>query len=200
MSQVRAFRRRPALLCAGVAAGALVLAGCGKSETGSSSGDTKFVRGTGQVTKVSAGKRQAAPDISGKTVGGGKLKLSDFRGKIVVLNVWGSWCSPCRAEAPNLAKVAKDTKGKGVQFVGINTRDLDKANAKSFENHFDIHYPSFYDPSGRQILRFPKNSLSPQAIPTTLILDRHGRIAVRALKALGENELRSALAPLITEK
>jgi len=200
MSQTPAFLRRPALLLAVVVAGASVLAGCGKGETGSSSGDTKFVRGTGQITRVKTADRQAAPDISGKGVDGERLELSDYRGKIVVLNVWGSWCAPCRAEAPNLAKVARDTKGKDVQFVGINTRDLDRANAKAFERNYEVDYPSFYDPSGRLILRFPKGSLSPQAIPSTLILDRHGKIAVRALKELSEKELRSALDPLTAEK
>ncbi|GAB2814128.1 redoxin domain-containing protein [Streptomyces sp. NPDC054796] len=199
MSQTRASRRRATLLTAGAVASALVLAGCGKGETGTSSGDTKFVQGTGQITKVAQGKRQTAPDISGKGVDGGDLKLSDYKGKVVVLNVWGSWCAPCRAEAPNLAAVAKDTEGKDVQFLGINTRDLDKANAKAFERNYGVEYPSFYDPSGKLILKFPRDSLSPQAIPSTLILDGNGKIAVRALKELSEKELRSALDPLIAE-
>ncbi|MGW8381003.1 TlpA disulfide reductase family protein [Streptomyces sp. ODS28] len=200
MSETRASRRRAALLIAGAAAGALVLTGCGKGSTGASSGDTKFVQGTGEITQVKEGSRKAAPHISGTAVDGSALNLKDFKGKVTVLNVWGSWCAPCRAEAPNLAKVAKDTKDKGVQFVGINTRDLDKANAKSFERNYGIDYPSFYDPSGKLILRFPSNSLSPQAIPSTLILDRDGKIAVRALKELSESELRKALDPVIAEK
>ncbi|HEV7625909.1 MAG TPA: TlpA family protein disulfide reductase, partial [Streptomyces sp.] len=65
---------------------------------------------------------------------------------------------------------------------------------------YEVEYPSFFDPSGKLILRFPKGSLSPQAIPSTLILDRKGRIAVRALKELSERELRSALDPLTAEK
>lgn len=200
MSQTRPFRRRLALLIAAFAAGASVLAGCSEDEAGSSSGDTKFVQGTGQITEVERGDRQKAPDISGKSVDGKRLDLADFKGKIVVLNVWGSWCAPCRAEAPNLAKVAKETEDEGVQFVGINTRDLDRANAKAFERNYEIDYPSFYDPSGKLILRFPKGTLSPQAIPSTLILDRDGKIAVRALKELSEKELRSALDPLTAEK
>lgn len=200
MSQARAFWYRPALLIALLAAGASVLAGCSDDEPATSSGDTKFVRGTGQITTVKSGERQKAPDISGKGVDGERLELSDYQGKIVVLNVWGSWCAPCRAEAPNLAKVASETKGEGVQFLGINTRDLDRANAKAFERNYRVGYPSFYDPSGKLILRFPKNSLSPQAIPSTLILDREGKIAVRALKELSEKELRSALDPLTAEK
>ncbi|MCH6161908.1 TlpA family protein disulfide reductase [Streptomyces marispadix] len=201
MSQTRPLRYRPALLLAMLAAGASVLTGCGgEGDAGSSSGDTKFVEGTGKITEVKRGERQQAPDISGKGVDGKRLELSDYKGKIVVLNVWGSWCAPCRAEAPNLAEVAKDTEDEGVRFVGINTRDLDRANAKAFERNFGIEYPSFYDPSGKLILRFPKGSLSPQAIPSTLILDRDGKIAVRALKELGEKELRHALDPLTAEK
>lgn len=200
MSQTRASRRRLTLLVAGAAAGALALSACGGEKTGSASGDTKFVQGTGQITEVATGKRAKAPELSGKSVDEKKLKLSDYRGKIVVLNVWGSWCSPCRAEAPNLAKVARDTESKDVQFVGINTRDLDRANAKAFERNYDIDYPSFFDPSGKLILKFPKNTLSPQAIPSTLILDRKGKIAVRALKELSEKELRSALDPLTAAK
>jgi thiol-disulfide isomerase/thioredoxin len=118
----------------------------------------------------------------------------------VVLNIWGSWCSPCRAEAKNLVTVADDTKAKGVQFVGINTRDLQTAQAKAFEKKYAVSYPSLYDPTGKLILRFPKGSLNPQAIPTTIVLDRQGRIAVRALKALTEDELRKILDPLIAEK
>ncbi|WP_314171352.1 TlpA family protein disulfide reductase [Streptomyces winkii] len=200
MSETRAFRRRPALLIALLALGASVLSGCGDDESGSSSGDTKFVRGTGKITEVKSGERQKAPDISGKGVDGKRLELSDYKGKIVVLNVWGSWCAPCRAEAPNLAKVAQETEDKGVQFVGINTRDLDRANAKAFERNYGVGYPSFFDPSGKLVLRFPKGTLSPQAIPSTLILDRDGKIAVRALKELSEKELRSVLDPLTAEK
>ncbi|MFE9393316.1 TlpA family protein disulfide reductase [Streptomyces sp. NPDC006784] len=200
MSQIRASRRRTVLLAAGIAAGALLLSACGEEQTGSSSGDTKFVQGTGEITKVPKSRRSSVPDLAGPSVDGKRLKLSDFKGKVIVLNVWGSWCSPCRAEAPNLAKVARDTEDQGVQFVGINTRDLDKANAKAFERNYDIDYPSFYDPSGKLILKFPKNTLSPQAIPSTLILDKDGKVAVRALKELSEKELRSALDPLIDAK
>ncbi|MDG9705772.1 thioredoxin family protein [Streptomyces sp. DH37] len=207
MSQSRAPRRRfpdlrrrlPAVV-AGAVAGALALSACGGDATGTSSGDTGFVQGTGQITKVAEKDREPLPDISGETVGGERLSLSDYRGKVVVLNVWGSWCAPCRAEAPNLAKVAKETEDEGVRFVGINTRDLDRANAKAFDRTYGIEYPSLYDPEGRLILKFPKYSLSPKAIPSTLVIDREGRIAVRALKPLSEEDLRSIVDPFLTEK
>jgi thiol-disulfide isomerase/thioredoxin len=186
---------------AGAAAFALALTACSSASGSSSSGsDTNFVTGTGEISTVKQGHRQAAPALSGKTVDGGQLSVSDYKGKIVVLNIWGSWCSPCRAEAKNLVAVAHDTGSKGVQFVGINTRDLQTAQAQAFEKEFKVDYPSLYDPTGKLILRFPKGSLNPQSIPTTIILDRQGKIAVRALKALTESELRASLDPLIAEK
>lgn len=200
MSQSSAFRRRVPVVFAGMAAGALVLTGCGNTDTGSSADNTNFVQGSGEIAKIPQGKRKQAPDISGKTVDGKKISLSDYKGEIVVLNVWGSWCAPCRAEAPHLAKVAKETKDEGVRFVGINTRDTDVANSKAFERRYEIDYPSFYDPAGKLVLQFPKDSLSLQAIPSTVILDRDHRIAVRALTPLDEKQLHHALKPLIAEK
>ncbi len=196
--------RRAAALAVGAAL-ALTLAGCGSgsgggSSSGSGASNTQFIQGTGEITTVPQGKRPAAPDISGTTVDGKHLALSDFPGKIIVLNVWGSWCDPCRAEAPNLAAVAKQTAGKGVQFIGINIRDESTAQSKGFDRDFGITYPSFFDPDGKLLLSFPRGSFSPQSIPNTLILDRHHKVAVRALKALTTGELTQALDPIIAEK
>ncbi len=196
-------RTGPALAAAAVLA--LTLAGCGSTSGQGSSGPgggsgTRYVQGSGAVTTVERGHRTAAPDISGTTVDGKQLKLSDYPGKIIVLNVWGSWCDPCRAEAPNLAQVAKATAGRGVQFVGIDTRDVHTAQARSFERDFAIGYPSLFDPDGRLLLKFPRGNLSPSGIPNTLILDRQHRIAVRLLKPLTAEELTKALDPIIAEK
>jgi thiol-disulfide isomerase/thioredoxin len=195
-------RRRAAAALATGAALVLALAGCGSMSGGSSSGssDTKFIQGTGQITTVPKADRPTAPDISGKTVDGQQLSLSQYKGKVIVLNVWGSWCDPCRAEAPNLAQVAKESAAKGVQFVGINIRDYDTAQSKSFERSFGITYPSFFDPDGKLLVKFPRGSLPPQSIPTTLIIDRDQKIAVRALKALTTDDLRKALDPIVAEK
>ncbi|GAA3056535.1 hypothetical protein GCM10020000_43780 [Streptomyces olivoverticillatus] len=187
---------------AGVVLAALALSACGSGSKSSSGGQTQFVQGTGGVSVVKdRSGRQDAPDLSGKTLDGKELDVAkDFKGKVVVLNVWGSWCSPCRAEASNLVKVANDFKDKGVQFVGLNTRDADTAPAKAFEKEFQVPYPSLFDSSGKLLLRFPKGSLNPQAIPSTIFIDRDGKIAARALKALTEDELRKTLDPLAAEK
>src|SRR5690606_25594196 len=101
---------------------------------------------------------------------------------------------------PHLVEVAEETADQGVSFLGINTRDRDRAPAEAFERRFDVPYPSLYDPSGQLILQFPNGSLNPQAIPSTLIIDREGNIAARALKPLSADELRDALQPVLDEE
>ncbi|MFI1256013.1 TlpA family protein disulfide reductase [Streptomyces netropsis] len=195
-------RRRITLPVMFAAVAALSLTACGTGEKPKSGGGTQFVQGTGGVSVVKdKGGRQSAPGLDGETLDGKPLDIAeDYKGKIVVLNVWGSWCSPCRAEAKNLVNVANDFKDKGVQFVGLNTRDPNPAPARRFEKEFEVPYPSLYDSSGKLLLRFPKGSLNPQAIPSTLFIDREGKIAARALKALTEDELRKTLEPLVAEK
>ncbi|MFD1832830.1 TlpA family protein disulfide reductase [Streptomyces desertarenae] len=194
-------RSRLSAAVAAAAAGVLFLSGCGGDGQTQSSGSGKnYVEGKGAVDKVAPEERRPAPELSGETVDGGHLSTADYRGDVLVVNVWGSWCPPCRAEMPHLVKVAEETEDQGVRFVGINTRDLDRVPAQRFEKEYEVPYPSLYDPSGKLLLRFPKGSLNPQAIPSTIFIDRDGRIAARALKPLGEEELRSLLDPLIKEK
>jgi thiol-disulfide isomerase/thioredoxin len=191
---------RASLLTAGTAVAALTLSACGSGGTSGGSGNTNFITGADGIATVHKGDRKPAPDLSGRTIDGKQLDVASYKGKVVVLNVWGSWCSPCRAEAPNLVKVAKETAGKGVQFIGINTRDTSTQPAIAFEKQYGVPYPSLYDPTGKLMLRFKKGTLNPQAVPSTLVLDREGRIAARSLAALSEDKLRSMIAPVLAEK
>ncbi|MFJ2608921.1 TlpA family protein disulfide reductase [Streptomyces sp. NPDC087425] len=197
---LRSRRSRATLLSAVAAAAALTLSACGSGGTSGGSGDTNFVTGSNGIAAVKKAERADAPDLSGQTVDGGRLDVDDYQGKVVVLNIWGSWCPPCRAEAKNFETVYQDVKSKGVQFVGINTRDTSTGPAKAFEKEFGVSYPSLYDPTGKLMLRFAKGTLNPQAIPSTLIIDRDGRIAARTLQALSEEKLRAMLAPVLAEK
>lgn len=185
---------------AGIAVSALALSACSGGGTSSAGSNTNFVGGSGEISRAAKADRRPAPAISGESVDGKRLNLADYKGKVVVLNVWGSWCAPCRAEAPHLVKVAEATKAQGVEFIGINTRDPDKVKADAFETQFAVPYPSFYDPIGKLLLKFPKGSLNPQAIPSTLIIDRDGKVAVRILMPVGEDKLHQALDPIVAEK
>ncbi|MFB6633462.1 TlpA family protein disulfide reductase [Streptomyces sp. NPDC056362] len=205
MSLSRAPRRTRRILAAVglLSAAALTLSACGGENNGKSGGggNTNFVTNTGGVSTVAKGERTAPNDIAGETLDGKRLDVADLKGKIVVLNAWGSWCGPCRAEAPHFAKVAKDLKARGVEFVGLNTRDPNKQPAIAFEEDYGVPYPSLYDPQGKLILfGFPKGTLNPQAIPSTVVLDKEGKIAARSLMALDEKKLRSMIEPLLAEK
>ncbi|MEU3746763.1 MULTISPECIES: TlpA family protein disulfide reductase [Streptomyces] len=201
MSLSRAPRRT--LLAVGVLSAALTLSACSGDSNGKSggSGDTNFVTNTGGISTAAKGERATTGKLAGETLEGEQLDVADLKGKVVVLNAWGSWCAPCRAEAPHFAKVAKDLKGQGVEFVGLNTRDPNKQPALAFEEDYGVPYPSLYDPKGKLILHgFPKGTLSLQGIPSTVVLDKEGKIAARSLMALDEAKLRSMIEPLLKEK
>ncbi|WP_330331063.1 TlpA family protein disulfide reductase [Streptomyces sp. NBC_00536] len=204
-SRRRSTSGRAVLLTAVAVAGALTLTACGDSAGGSKSagsGGGNYVTGPGGISTVAKGKRDDAPKLDGETVDGKTLDTTTLKGKVVVLNVWGSWCPPCRAEAPYFAKVSKELAdaGKDIAFVGINTRDNSKQNAVSFEENFGITYPSLYDPDGKLMLRFPKGTLNAQSIPSTIVLDKEGKIAARTLVAVNEEQLRKMIDPLLAEK
>ncbi|MHC5902429.1 TlpA family protein disulfide reductase [Streptomyces sp. S6] len=193
-------RRAVLMMAGGAAAGALVLSACSSGGTSGGGGDTHFVMGTDGIARVKAGQRDPAPDLSGKAVEGPDLDITSFKGKIVVLNVWGSWCSPCRAEAPGFQKVSESLKSKGVQFIGINTRDTNNDNALAFEKQMGVTYPSFSDPTGKLLLRFKKGTLNLQTVPSTIVVDRDGKIAARSLSPLSEDRLREMIDPVLAEK
>jgi thiol-disulfide isomerase/thioredoxin len=96
----------------------------------------------------------------------------------VVINVWGSWCPPCRKEAPELQAAAQKLGPQGVQFLGIDTSDSDRDQALAYQRTFGITYPSISDPAGDALLAL-RGAVAPNAIPTTLVLDQQGRVAAR---------------------
>ncbi|MFH8339076.1 TlpA family protein disulfide reductase [Streptomyces sp. AM6-12] len=193
-------RSRVVLLSAVAVTAALSLTACGKGGVSGGGGNTNFVTGNNGISTVPVSKRTAAPDLSGPTIDGKTADVADFKGKVVVVNFWGSWCGPCREEAEYFAKVSKAYQGKGVQFVGVNTRDSSTTSAVNFEKAHGITYPNLYDPTGKLMLRFKKGTLNPQLIPSTLVIDRHGRVAARALEALDDTSLLKMLKPVLAEK
>ncbi|MFE7330192.1 TlpA family protein disulfide reductase [Streptomyces sp. NPDC057565] len=190
---------RAVALTAIVTLGSLSLSACDSGKSGGG-GQTNYVTSTGGMSTVAEGERKSVGPIKGETLQGKHLDVADFQGKIVVINAWGSWCPPCRAEAPYFNKIAKEMKAKGVEFVGINVRDGSKSLSKAFEDDFDMAYPSLYDPTGKLLLSgFPKGTVNLQSIPSTVILDRNGKIAARALGSIDDNKLHKMIDPLIKE-
>ncbi|MGV9880485.1 TlpA family protein disulfide reductase [Streptomyces sp. NPDC003006] len=194
-------RGRVALMSAGAAVGALVLSACGSGGMSGGSGNTNFVAGSDGIATAKKADRKPLPELDGETLEGKHLNLAKaYKGKILVINVWGSWCAPCRAEAPNFVKIAAETKAKGVEFVGINTRDPERGPAIAFEKQHKVRYPSLYDPTGKLMLRFPKGTMNPNFIPSTLVVDRDGKIAARSQQPLNEEKLRKMIDPVLAEK
>jgi thiol-disulfide isomerase/thioredoxin len=183
--------RRAAIGIACVLA-ALVLVGC--TSSGSTSG-SKFVAGDGTVEIVPEPDRKPAPEITGEMFDGQPFALASYRGKVVALNVWASWCAPCRAEAPTLNQVSREYAAKPVQFIGLNTRDT-RASAEAFVKRFEVPYPNVWDPSAQIQLAF-RDTLPPAAIPSTIFVDAQGRVAARALGRVERPELRNVLDELL---
>ena len=125
------------------------VAGCsGPTGGGTSTADQQFVSGDGTVTTWSAGRPSpAAPAVRATTLEGGTVDLASYRGKVVVLNFWASWCAPCREEGPALQGLAADLKPEGVEFVGIDGAD-DADAARAFLTDIGSSYPNVDDSSG----------------------------------------------------
>ncbi|SDJ81457.1 Thiol-disulfide isomerase or thioredoxin [Actinopolyspora mzabensis] len=180
---------RPVAALALVALFAL-LSGCAGSENA--------VSDNGEFTFVSPGGRTRlfySPDERGRVTGlkgesladaDNTIRLSDFSGEVVVLNVWGSWCPPCRAEADDLQAVQDELDDRGVQVLGINVRDNRDA-ANDFVHNLDVDYPSIYDPSGRAMLAL--NGFPRSTTPATVVLDREHRVAAIYLTEVTEQGL-----------
>jgi thiol-disulfide isomerase/thioredoxin len=189
-------RVRTMIIATIAALGVASLAACADTKVTPSSGNgQRYVAGNGTVQVIEPPDRKPAPELTGTTLDGSSFSLAALRGNVTVVNVWASWCSPCRAEAPGLQKVSTELATQGVRFVGIDTRDTND-NAKAFERHFGITYPSIVDQDGALLLRF-KETLPPQAIPTTLVIDKDGRMAARALKPLTEEQLRELIRSVL---
>jgi thiol-disulfide isomerase/thioredoxin len=182
----RSRRTRSLAALAALLALAGSVAGC-SSDIGSS-GDQGYVAGRGIITSLAVADRSEPGEVSGTTIDGKSLSLDDYAGKVVVVNVWGSWCAPCRAEAPMLAKAARDLAAKDVAFLGIDSRDLNESAAKAFVRRFGVPYPSIYDQQGRTLLAF-RGTLNPNAIPSTVIIDREGRVAASVLGEISRTTL-----------
>ncbi len=180
-------RRRAASLAAGAAAvAALALtAGCGSGGTSSGNGGGSISNAahsdgrvkTGTVEQIPAAQRKAALTVSGTTLDGAALSTAAYRGHVVVLNYWGSWCGPCVSETPELRSAWTQLKGKGVQFLGLDSQESAQTGA-AFMAANGLGYPSLTWDGGRFLVQLKGKAPAP---PVTLVLDPQGRLAARVL-------------------
>jgi thiol-disulfide isomerase/thioredoxin len=180
-----------------VAAG--LLAGCAgtrAAQTGTEAGDSRYVAGDGSSRVIKPADRKPAPRARGTTLDGEPFDLATLRGKVVVVNFWASWCAPCRGEAPALEQVYREHKAQGVEFAGVDIKD-DPEPAKAFVRKFKVGYPSIVDQDGQVTLAF--RDVPPNAVPSTLILDRQGRIAASVIGATTYGRLTRLLGQVTGE-
>jgi peroxiredoxin len=180
----------------------LVVAGCSTGTDAVATGtEFNFVSPGGQTDLTYEGDdRQPIPEMQGDSLmeEGKQIKLSSFKGKVVVINIWGAWCPPCRVEAPQLQKVWESHEDKGVQILGVDVRDDQRSAPEDFMRDTGLTYPSLYDPPGRSLLAlkgYPR-----AAVPSTIVLDKEHRVAAVFLRDLLAEDLTPLLDRLLAEK
>ena len=186
-------RSRAAALA--LAAGLLASA-CTGGGSDTTSGTQRFVAGDGVVHFVSATSRKPGPALSGTLLDGTPFDATSLGSGPVVVNIWGSWCAPCKAEQPELERVHRETRSRGVAFLGINIRDSGRVAPTRHVEEYDVTYPSLYDPSGRLLPRF---KIAPKTIPSTYVLDSSRRIAAYVYGAITEESLRDLVERVLAE-
>ncbi|HEY8702732.1 MAG TPA: TlpA disulfide reductase family protein [Arthrobacter sp.] len=195
--------RRGLLAAGGAALTALTLglSACAQDDAlaqQAKAGDNKnYVAGDGSVTEFAAQDRKSAVAINGRLFNGTAVTAADFLGKVTVLNFWFAGCAPCRVEAPQLEALHQEFKDQGVQFFGVNLRD-EKASAEAFDKTFNLTYPSFDDKDGGVLLAV-SGLVPPGAVPTTLVLDKQGRVASRVLGEIQKGTLKALITAAVAE-
>jgi thiol-disulfide isomerase/thioredoxin len=181
-------------------AGLVLLSGCATGNDAVAQGASFNFVSPGGKTEIfyPVADRKPLPDVSGDSLvqAGTTVGIGNYPGKVVVINIWGSWCGPCRAEAPQLVQLLSQTQASGVQVLGIDVRD-DRSAAQDFVHGYQIDYPSIFDPAGRSLLalhNYPRN-----VVPSTILLDRQHRVAAVYLESVLAGQLLPQVQQLAAE-
>jgi thiol-disulfide isomerase/thioredoxin len=189
-------RPRRRLLQAAVLVSVLALTACTGNDAVDQQPDDRIQGGDASTSYVSVADRTPVTGVSGELLDGTPFDLADWRGSVVVVNFWGAWCAPCKAEAPALEEVYRDFRERGVRFLGIDVRDS-VANAQSHVRTYDVTYPSLFDESNLLALRF--RGIPPKGTPSTIVLDPEGRVAVRHSGEIRYSVLTAAVRTVLAE-
>lgn len=182
------------------AVSALALAGgvaaCGESASEKAAKEVGSRNGDGSMTLFAPDERGEPVQLAGDTIDGATWDSADQRGKVVVVNLWASWCGPCAKEAPHLVEAFDETKGEDVEFVGINYRESSKETGRAQGEEWGFTWPSVYDKSGKTAIDM-QGKMTTQ--PSTAILDRDGRIAAVVLGPVTTQTLVGAVEDTLAE-
>jgi peroxiredoxin len=163
-------------------------------------GDNKnYIAGDGTVTEFAAGSRPKAADWSGVSESGEKLSSDQLTGVITVMNFWYAGCAPCRVEMPELIELQDQFLADEVQFIGVNVRDTPET-ALAFARQVNLNFPSVMDAkTGSVVLGFT-GVVTPQAVPTTLVIDSEGNVSARVLGRIDKGILEELIKTVVREK
>ncbi|HEV7376792.1 MAG TPA: TlpA disulfide reductase family protein [Pyrinomonadaceae bacterium] len=141
---------------------------------------------------IVAGQRGNAPALTLKDLRGRTVRLSDYRGKVVLLNFWATWCPPCRAEMPALIKWQQQYRGKGLQVIGITYPPTERSEVRRFIRSIKVNYPILLGATKTKTL-FD----SGETLPITVVIDREGNIRERIEGILLDEEFEQKVRPLL---
>jgi len=164
------------------------------------SGDNKnYIAGDGTVTEFALGSRPKAASWSGVTESGETISSTQLEGVITVMNFWYAGCAPCRIEMPELIELQTEFLPEGVQFIGVNVRDSAETSL-AFARRIDMNFPSVMDAkTGSVVLGFT-GVVTPQAVPTTLVIDAQGNVSARVLGRIDKGILTTLVKTVIEER
>lgn len=195
MTRVHVNRTKGWSVLAGAIAVAILLSACASNSLADQyrAGSGKnYIAGDGTVTEITPAHRQPAVGFSGTLETGATTTSADYQGQVLVLNFWYAGCAPCRAEAPDLQAVWTKYQDQGVSFLGVNIRDQ-VSTALGFTKTYGITYPSVIDAgTGAMQLAF-SGTVAPNAVPTTIVVDKKGRVYARILGRIPDASVLDAL-------
>ncbi len=166
----------------------LLLAGCAADPLATqyqNGTNQNYISGDGSLSVIAEADRGPSVEFEGETDAGAPVSSADYAGEVLVINFWYAACPPCRLEAPDLEALAEQFAGEGASFLGVNVRDQAE-NARNFAEKWGISYPSVIDANDGNMLYAFAGTVAPNAVPTTLVIDKHGRVAARILGLVSE--------------
>ena len=137
---------------------------------------------------------ESAPDFALKDLYGRTVRLSDYQGKVVLLNFWATWCPPCRAEMPDLIEYQRRYRDRGLQIIGITHPPYRRSRVREAARTLGVNYPILL--GTRRVAALYNAG---EVLPTTIIIGREGRIRARILGILTPEEFNEQIAPLLQE-